>query len=253
MLFSNFVKSEEENSLNISGDIKQLKKDLKTLEKAVYKTSQVSNSSTSTSNSLNEDILTRHLLKLNDIETQFQELTNKFEEVNFKMDKLSKRITKMQSDNQMRFSDIENNPENLNVNKKSTKNKKMPGTDLPENLGRISDDDLKETKEVLAFVFSMTNAIKVSLADGDFDFWDAKNFVEPLKKIAPAVENIEEVLPELEDLSLDEVIELTKYSMTELGLGGNIDVEAEVNDAVKKVEDAIDMGKKMLSLVKSIG
>ena len=120
MLFSNFVKSEEENSLNISEDIKQLKKDLKTLEKAVYKTSQVSNSSSSTSNSLNEDILTRHLLKLNDIETQFQELTNKFEEVNFKMDKLSKRITKMQSDNQMRFSDIENNPENLNVNKKST-------------------------------------------------------------------------------------------------------------------------------------
>ena len=117
----------------------------------------------------------------------------------------------------------------------------------------MSERGVKETKEVLAFVFSMTNAIKVSLADGDFDFWDAKNFVEPLKKIAPAVENIEEVLPELEDLSLDEVIELTKYSMTELGLGGNIDVESEVNDAVKKVEDAIDMGKKMLSLVKSIG
>ena len=117
----------------------------------------------------------------------------------------------------------------------------------------MSERGVKETKEVLAFVFSMTNAIKVSLADGDFDFWDAKNFVEPLKKIAPAVENIEEVLPELEDLSLDEVIELTKYSMTELGLGGNIDVEAEVNDAVKKVEDAIDMCKKMLSLVKSIG
>ena len=115
MLFSNFVKSEEENSLNISEDIKQLKKDLKTLEKAVYKTSQVSNSSTSTSNSLNEDILTRHLLKLNDIETQFQELTNKFEEVNFKMDKLSKRITKMQSDNQMRFSDLENNGTTLGL------------------------------------------------------------------------------------------------------------------------------------------
>ena len=52
-------------------------------------------------------------------------MTNRFEEVNFKMDKLSKRITKMQSDNQMRFSDLENNPDNINVNKKSTKNKKM--------------------------------------------------------------------------------------------------------------------------------
>jgi len=49
MLFSSFVKSEEESSLNISDDIKQLKKDLKTLEKAVYKTSQVSNSSFVTS------------------------------------------------------------------------------------------------------------------------------------------------------------------------------------------------------------
>jgi hypothetical protein len=148
MLFSNFVKSEEGNSVNLSDEIIQLKKDLKTLEKAVYKTSQVSTSSTSISNSLNEDILTRHLLKLNDIESQFQELTNKFEEVNFKMDKLSKRITKMQSDNQMRFSDLENNPENLVINKNSAKNKKLPGTDLPENLGRISDDDLKQTKEV---------------------------------------------------------------------------------------------------------
>jgi len=81
MLFSSFVKSEEESSLNISDDIKQLKKDLKTLEKAVYKTSQVSNSSLSTSNSLNEDILTRHLLKLNDIETQFQELTNRLKKL----------------------------------------------------------------------------------------------------------------------------------------------------------------------------
>ena len=64
------------------------------------------------------------------------------------MDKLSKRITKMQSDNQMRFSDLENNPENLNVeDKKSTKNKKIPGTDLPQNLGRISDEDLKKQKK----------------------------------------------------------------------------------------------------------
>ena len=42
-IFSNFVKSEEESSLKISDEIEQLKKDLKTLEKAVYKTSQISN------------------------------------------------------------------------------------------------------------------------------------------------------------------------------------------------------------------
>ena len=148
LLFSKGVNSEEENSENINNEIQKLRNDLKTLEKAVYKSSQISNSSSSKTNNLNEDILTRHLLKLNEIETQFQELTNKFEEVNFKMDKLSKRITKMQSDNQMRFSDLENNSENLQVNKKSLKGKKLPGTDLPENLGRISDKDLEQTSNI---------------------------------------------------------------------------------------------------------
>jgi len=117
----------------------------------------------------------------------------------------------------------------------------------------MSERGIKETKEVLAFVFSLGNAIKVSLSDGDFDFWDAKNFVEPLKKIAPAVENIDEVLPELEDLSLDEVMELTKYSMTELGLGGNIDIDAEVEAAAETVQNAITMGKSLLKIVNGIG
>ena len=58
----------------ISKEIQQLKQDLKTLEKAVYKSSQITTSSNPSSNSLNEDILTRHLLKLNEIETQFQNL-----------------------------------------------------------------------------------------------------------------------------------------------------------------------------------
>ena len=117
----------------------------------------------------------------------------------------------------------------------------------------MSERGVKETKEVLAFVFSMATAIKTSLSDGDFDFWDAKNFIEPLKKLAPAVENIDEVLPELEDLEWDEILELAKYSMTELGLGGDIDVEEEVEAAAEKVEDAIEMGRSLLKLVGSVG
>ena len=149
LLFSNLVRAEEESSEKISNEIQQLRQDLKTLEKAVYKTSDITPSTKSSSNKLNEDILTRHLLKLNEIESQFQDLTNKFEEINFKMDKLSKRITKMQSDNQMRFSDLENNAGNPAMNQKSiAKKKKLPGTDLPQDLGRISDSDLDQTKEV---------------------------------------------------------------------------------------------------------
>ena len=83
-----------------------ISKDLKTLEKAVYKSSDAVNLSGSNQN-INEDIMAKHLLKLNDIENQFRELTNRFEEINFKMDKLSKRVTKIQSDTQMRISDLE--------------------------------------------------------------------------------------------------------------------------------------------------
>ena len=45
---------------------------------------------------------------MSEIENQFQMLTNKFEEINFKIDKLSNRLSKVQADNQIRFQDIEN-------------------------------------------------------------------------------------------------------------------------------------------------
>ena len=90
-----------------------IQKDLRTLERAVYSESfsQSSNNS-STKNSLEidtEEILTRHLLKLSEIEKQFQNLTNKYEEINFKLDKLSSRLSKVQADNQLRFQQLENN------------------------------------------------------------------------------------------------------------------------------------------------
>ena len=81
-----------------------IQKDLKTLEKAVYSGNSFSTTQSSGSD-LSEDTLTRHLLKLSDIEQQFQKLTNKFEEINFKIDKLSGRISKNQADNQLRFQD----------------------------------------------------------------------------------------------------------------------------------------------------
>ena len=78
---------------NISELLETIQKDLKTLEKAVYSNSSGSDLSISSSMDQNsEEVLTRHLLKLSEIESQFQELTNKFEEVNFKLDKLSSRL-----------------------------------------------------------------------------------------------------------------------------------------------------------------
>ena len=118
----------------ISDQIQVITKDLKTLEKAVYQKSDIASSTTLKSiksDSLNEDIMTKHLLKLNEIEDQFRELTNKFEEVNFKLDKLSTRVTKIQSDSQLRFSDLENGTNNkLNEKKVS-----LPGSAKPQDFG----------------------------------------------------------------------------------------------------------------------
>ena len=71
------------------------------------------------------------MLKLNEIEDQFRELTNKFEEVNFKLDKLSTRVTKIQSDTQLRFSDLETGDNNI-LKKEQTQ---LPGSSKPKDFG----------------------------------------------------------------------------------------------------------------------
>ena len=93
---------------NLKELIEILQKDLKTLEKAVYSESLISENLNDNfdSNSNGEEVLTKHLLKLSDIERQFKELTNKFEEINFKLDKLSNRLTKIQPHNQYRIQNL---------------------------------------------------------------------------------------------------------------------------------------------------
>ena len=135
---------------NIYDTLELIKKDLKTLEKAVYSNSSEFNNtnlSLSSNDSNSEDVLTRHLLKLSEIESQFQELTNKFEEINFKLDKLSNRLSKVQSDNQLRFQDLEGalssgDTINLTSKKSSDSNSEvLPGSSQPQDLGSISYKD----------------------------------------------------------------------------------------------------------------
>ena len=99
-------KSETEESENLQNKINALQSDIKTLEKAVYSLSNSPSVSGTSSSLSEEDIMTRHLLKLSEIEEQFKTLTNRFEEINFKIDKLSSRISKIQADNQLRFKDL---------------------------------------------------------------------------------------------------------------------------------------------------
>ena len=129
-----------------------IQKDIKTLEKAVYSgVGDSSFSSTDSSSNLDqnsEDVLTRHLLKLSEIESQFQDLTNRFEEINFKLDKLSNRLSKVQADNQMRFQQLEEGTltlkgsgKKLTTQKNDDKEKILPGSSEPQDLGSISYKD----------------------------------------------------------------------------------------------------------------
>ncbi len=143
---------------NIYETLELIKKDIKTLEKAVYsKTSEIdsNNLNTSSFDGNTEDVLTRHLLKLSEIENQFQQLTNRFEEINFKLDKLSNRLSKIQADNQIRFQDIENGIISDEGIKKISKNQNektdevLPGSSEPQDLGSISykDNETNETTQ----------------------------------------------------------------------------------------------------------
>ena len=118
----NFAASAEEKIEAVIDQLQIITQDLKTLENAVYKNADVIDLSESiSSGGLNEEILTRHLLKLNEIEEEFRKLTNRFEEVNFKLDNLSSRVTKIQSDTQLRFSDLEISETDTKVESKKKK------------------------------------------------------------------------------------------------------------------------------------
>ena len=162
-----FLQNSFSDNHNIYETLEIIKNDLKTLERAVYSGSiEINTSSNEQSNieldNNSEDVLTRHLLKLSEVEDQFRQLTNKFEEINFKLDKLSNRLSKIQADNQIRFQDIESaissgdNTTQLSSKPKTdtTKSEILPGSSQPQDLGTISykDTETSETSQQIQSV-----------------------------------------------------------------------------------------------------
>ena len=144
---SNLKSAHAENIETILKLMENLQSDIKTLEKAVYSTDDKIVNSNSVSNS-NDDVLTKHLLKLSELEEQFRNLTNNFEEINFKLDKLSNRITKIQTDNQIRFQDLENSNFTQEGKLTTKKEKKLPGSSEPQDLGGVSDEEVASIEQI---------------------------------------------------------------------------------------------------------
>ena len=166
LLNLSFLQNSFSDNHNIYETLEIIKNDLKTLERAVYSGSiEMGNSSNEQStieiDRNSEDVLTRHLLKLSEVEDQFRQLTNKFEEINFKLDKLSNRLSKIQADNQIRFQDIETAISSGEITTKlsskpktDTKSEILPGSSQPQDLGSISykDTETSETSQQIQSV-----------------------------------------------------------------------------------------------------
>ena len=152
VFYSHKIYADETDS--ILKQLQILQEDIKTLEKAVYSKDLNTTSNASLSGE-NSDVLTKHLLKLSELEEQFKMLTNNFEEINFKLDKLSNRITKVQTDNQMRFQDLESS-----TVKSTKKQKKLPGSGEAQDLGKTLEIEAGESETASAEQIQVTQSIE---------------------------------------------------------------------------------------------
>ena len=100
---------------------------------------------------------------------------------------------------------------------------------------------IEETKDVLDFVFSFVDAVGKAKKDGEMTWTDARYFIDPVKKLFDAVDEIEEVLPEIEDLSGEEYDQLVEY------VRGKWDYDEENLDWI--VDTAIEAGRGILTLI----
>jgi|TARA_B100001964_G_scaffold102763_1_gene114874 hypothetical protein len=100
---------------------------------------------------------------------------------------------------------------------------------------------IEETKDILDFVFSFVEAVGKAKKDGEMSWSDARYFIDPVKKLFEAVDDIEEVLPEIEDLSGEEYDQLVEYVKEKW------DYEEENLDWV--VDTAIEAGRGVLTLI----
>ena len=137
-----------------------LQNDIKTLEKAVYNQDLTTSSNSLDGINSNNDVLTKHLLKLSELEEQFKTLTNNFEEINFKLDKLSNRITKIQTDNQVRFQDLETSGVTKSESSNTGELKKLPGSSEAKDLGETLEIGVTDSEVAAAEQIQKTQSIE---------------------------------------------------------------------------------------------
>ena len=100
---------------------------------------------------------------------------------------------------------------------------------------------IEETRDIIDFVFSFVEAVGKAKADGEMSWSDARYFIDPVKKLFEAVDDIEEVLPEIEDLTDEEYDELVEY------VKGKWNYGEENLDWI--VDTAIEAGRGLMMMI----
>ena len=100
---------------------------------------------------------------------------------------------------------------------------------------------IEETRDIIDFVFSFVEAVGKAKADGEMSWSDARYFIDPVKKLFEAVDDIEEVLPESEDLTDEEYDELVEY------VKGKWNYDEENLDWI--VDTAIEAGRGLMMMI----
>lgn len=102
---------------------------------------------------------------------------------------------------------------------------------------------IKETKELLDFVLSFTQAMQLSLDDGELSWSDTMKFIEPLRKLGPALDDIDDVVAELRDMDEIEFMELVNHVQEHFGIEDQVE---------EKIEAAVTTGVEIMKLVKMV-
>ena len=100
---------------------------------------------------------------------------------------------------------------------------------------------IEETRDIIDFVFSFVEAVGKAKADGEMSWSDARYFIDPVKKLFEAVDDIEEVLPEIEDLTDAEYDELVEY------VKGKWNYDEENLDWI--ADTAIEAGRGLMMMI----
>jgi tol-pal system protein YbgF len=141
-------------------EIQQLRADLKVLEKAVYSQSFGDKKNAKETPSSFEGALTRQLVKITELEEQLQKITASNEETLFKLQQVSDRLNKMQSDAELRFTQLESG-DPKKITRSNQPPKKFPGTDKPQDLGKmVMKQDQQSTNSISPAGVVKTETVK---------------------------------------------------------------------------------------------